>query len=428
MSQSVVDKSLEAIRRVEALGDEATKIFIKFDPEYILRQAQEVERRKKQSRDTMPLAGWLISLKDMIDEEGFVTTAGSRLMALGPPATADSAVALRLRHAGAILFGRTSMSEFAYSGVGLNPHFGTPGNALHSDHIPGGSSSGAALSVALGLCDAAIGTDTGGSVRIPAAANGLYGLKPSQNTVPLSRVHPLSPTFDCVGPLASNFESILAVQSVLTGKNMRVQARDTADILIGLPVGALLDGLDSATTKAWENTLLNMQNIEVKFKEVDLGFLAKALPLARIIVSSEALIRYAPFLDDLEKVGDPTVLRRIRYAQTLTPSDVSDAYKMRDDVVQQYRAALAGVDVLVSPTLPTLPPTIAAVKADFDRLNARMLRNPSMINIADGCAVTLPVPGPDKFFPGAIMLSAPNGKDELLLSTAKALLPHLQGR
>jgi len=427
MNMTVLEKAEAAISQVGELGNAASSIFLDFQPERIREQAEKVDARIRNGSPRLPLAGWLISVKDLFNEAGLRTTAGSRLLADSAAADRDCIVVQRLRDAGAVIFGRTSMSEFAYSGVGLNPHHGTPGNVFDSGHIPGGSSSGAALSVALGLCDAAIGTDTGGSVRIPAAANGLVGFKPSQKTVPMAGVHPLSHTLDSVGPIARTFEEAMVVQSVLTGLSLELVHDDTKKLRIGLPKGAFLNGLDAPTERNWALLLRKLARAGVVFEDIDLEFLNDALPLARIIVAVEAHAIYGAQVEKLELLGDPRVLRRIQYAETLTKAEIDDAYAKRAEVVQKFDQALVNIDALVAPTLPTLPPRIEEVEADFDRLNASMLRNPSMINIADGCAITMPMKDTQSVFHGAAMFAAANGNDQSLLSAVSALQDYITG-
>ncbi len=428
MSGAIVRKTEAAIARVQGLGELACRIFTQFDPARILKEAERVDARINSEQQGMPLAGWLVSVKDLFDEAGQRTTAGSRLLATAALAEVDCAVVARLRTAGAVIFGRTSMSEFAYSGVGLNPHFGTPGNALESARIPGGSSSGAALSVAHGLCDAAIGTDTGGSVRIPAAANGLFGLKPSQAAVPMTGVHPLSTTFDSVGSIAKTFDETVAVLSVISGRDFSThEPQRSSSVRIGVPFGAFVDDLDDVVGESWVQLCDLLASAGAHLEEIDLSFLTEALPIARTIIATEAHKQYGARLPDLDRLGDPRVLRRIRYAETLTEVEISDAYARRAEVVQRFDEALAPVDALMAPTLPILPPMISEVEENFDGLNSAMLRNPSMINIADGCAISVPFRSSHSVFPGAAMFSAPNGRDLALLSTVRSLVPTLTG-
>ena len=233
--------------RVLALGfAEASKIFTRFDADRAFAVARAVDRRKRAGED-LPLHGLRVSIKDLFDEAGVVTTAGSTLMRDRPPATADAVAVARLLAGGAVPFGRTTMSEFAYSGVGLNPHHGTPGNVRDRSRIPGGSTSGGGVSVGLGLCDAALGSDTGGSIRIPAALNGLAGFKPSQGSVPLAGGFPLSGTYDSFGPIAPTVAVCAAIHAVLCGEaRPAARRRSVAGLRVGVVSTVMADGLDDA--------------------------------------------------------------------------------------------------------------------------------------------------------------------------------------
>ncbi|WP_163264774.1 amidase family protein [Chelativorans alearense] len=414
----IVAKAKEAIAKVDGLGDEAGRIFTAFDPDRILADASALAARRK-AGEAMPLYGMLVSLKDLFDEEGQVTSAGSKLLKNAPPAKADAAVVARLKAAGALCFGRTSMSEFAYSGVGLNPHYGTPGSAFDASRIPGGSSSGAALTVAHGLCDAGLGTDTGGSVRIPAAVNGLYGYKPSQGAVPREGVHPLSDLLDSVGPLCADLERVLLFMRVM-GDGLEPQQAPERPLRLAVPVNAFVNDIDAFTRDHFMHACDRLRQAGHDLVELDLGFLPEALGLNRVIIASEAHALYRDHLDALETVGDPRVLKRIRFAETLCATDLEDARRKRAGVVRRFTDVMAGYDALIAPTLAIMPPTIAEANENFDAVNAMMLRNSSLINLADGCAMAMPTKG-NGVLPGSLMLAGCNGDDARILGLAKAL-------
>ncbi|WP_159585725.1 amidase [Chelativorans xinjiangense] len=414
----IVAKAKEAIAKVEGLGDEAGRIFTAFDPDRILADASALKARRK-AGEAMPLYGMLVSLKDLFDEEGHVTSAGSKLLKNAPPAKADAAVVARLKAAGALCFGRTSMSEFAYSGVGLNPHYGTPGSAFDASRIPGGSSSGAALTVAHGLCDAGLGTDTGGSVRIPAAVNGLYGYKPSQGAVPREGVHPLSDLLDSVGPLCADLERVLLFMRVL-GDGLEPLQAPERPLCLAVPVHAFVNDIDAFTRDHFMHACDLLRQAGHELAELDLGFLPEALGLNRVIIASEAHALYRDHLDELETVGDPRILKRIRFAETLSARDLEDARRKRADVVRRFADVMEGYDALIAPTLAIMPPTIAEANENFDAVNAMMLRNCSLINLADGCAMAMPTKG-NGVLPGSLMLAGRNGDDARILGLAKAL-------
>ena len=271
----IVDKTHNAIAKVCCLGDRAQALFTEFDPERILTLAQGAERLCALSGDKLPLAGLLVSIKDLFDEAGITTTAASRLLLNRPPAPQDAEVIARLKQAGAVLFGRTTLSEFAYSGVGLNPHYGTPGNIFDQARIPGGSTSGGALTVALGLVDAALGTDTGGSVRIPAAVNGLVGFKPSRGILPMSGIHPLAPSFDTPGPLTRDLSTAIRLFEVLCGQRAPAgfpgpdQALSLAVPRMPSPTIWILPSPPISRGPA-----ISLERAGHRLREVDFGFLA----------------------------------------------------------------------------------------------------------------------------------------------------------
>lgn len=382
----LLSRVTDTLDRAEALPDRGA-IFTQLDRPRILAEAQRQQARADAGED-LPLFGMLISVKDLFDEAGQVTGAGSRLLADRAPAETDSTAVARLRQAGAVMFGRTSMSEFAYSGVGLNPHHGTPSSVLVPGVIPGGSSSGGAVSVGLGLVDAAIGTDTGGSLRIPAVANGLWGIKPSQGLVPDTGVHPLAPSYDTPGPMARDAETLQRVLSVMAGNP--IIAPPAGPLTLAVPHGAFTNDV-SAEIEAWFSTVTKrLRSAGHQLQPVDMTPIGDRIGLNRIIVAVEAHRLYAADLDRLETVGDPRVLSRIRFAETLSFQQIENAYGERAEMVKLFRQRMEGHDALVAPALSMMPPTIAEVEADFDRLNAAMLRNTSLINLVDGCAIVLP--------------------------------------
>lgn len=409
----------DAIARTEALPAATRRaIFTEFTPARIRAEAAALAARAA-AGEAMPLFGTLISVKDLYDEAGQVTGAGSRLLAeRGSVAGADAVAVARLRRAGALMFGRTSMSEFAYSGVGLNPHHGTPESALAAGVIPGGSSSGAAVSVALRLCDAALGTDTGGSLRIPAAANGLWGLKPSADLIDATGIFPLAGTFDSAGAMAGTEALLRQVTEVMAGAPLDAPA--PGRLRLGLPTGAFTEGLSPEVATLFAAETARIAALGHELVPVEMAEIGAGIGLNKIIVAAEALAIHHADLGRLETVGDPRVLSRIRFALTLAPGALDAALSERARLVALFEARMQGLDALLVPTLMQLPPTIAAVEANFDALNAAMLRNTSLVNLVDGCAVALPTPGAEPRW-SMTMLVGRKGADAALLAAARAI-------
>ena len=416
------DMAAAALERVAASDRDTRAIFVELTPERVLAAAERVEARHA-AGEPLPLYGTLVSLKDLLDEAGQRTTAGSRLLADREPAAADAEVVRRLRAAGALPFGRTSLSEFAYSGVGLNPHHGTPGNVFDETRVPGGSSSGAALSVALGFCDAAIGTDTGGSVRLPAAVNGLVGFKPTQASVPREGVHPLSDTFDSVGPLAADLDTALRVHETLCDVapgTFSDAAPLDRPLRLAVPVGAFVDGLDATVAVAFDAIRERVADAGHALVPLELSAVAEAASAVRVIVSSEALAQYGEHLETLERIGDANVLSRIRAAEAFTTADVEAARALQRRAVGAFTDALEGFDALLAPTVAIETPTIERAARDFATVNPLMLRNTTLINLTYGCALTLPVPR-EGASPTALMIAGPGGSDARVLAVGRAL-------
>ena len=417
---AIIDKAKAAIDRVNALGDLKGKIFTEFDEDRILRAAKTAEDLVAANPD-LPLAGKLVSIKDLYDEAGIRTTAASELLKTAAPAREDSEVVRLIKEAGAVPFGRTSMSEFAYSGVGLNPHYGTPGNVFDPEGIPGGSSSGAGVSAGLGLVDIAMGTDTGGSIRIPSAINGLYGYKPSRLSVPRAGVLPLADGFDTPGPLARDLETAISVFEVMSGQS--VPRAEDKKLRIGVPVNAFTNDISERVKADFEMICDTLRNAGHELVEIDMGFVAENALVTRDLVSSEANAIYAKDFAALETCGDPYVLSRLKFADSLTKDDIIAAYAKRTDVISRFGAAVADVDVMIAPTLARMAPKIAEVEADIETLNPLMLRNTGMLNLLDACAISIPVGVAGETAPAALMIAATHGRDKAVLNAARLIDP-----
>ncbi|WP_260348292.1 amidase [Alloyangia mangrovi] len=282
----------------------------------------------------------------------------------------------------------------------------------------GGSSSGGAVCVGLGITDAAIGTDTGGSLRIPAAANGIWGFKPSQGLIDAQGVHPLAPTYDVPGPMARDLPLLGRLAEVMAGEALDVAA--PGSLRLAVPSGAFTDGLSAEVAALFEAEKARLAAMGHSLAPVDLSDIGAAISLNKIIVAVEAHRLYGTDLDRLAEIGDPRVLSRIRFAETLSTAEIDAAYDRRAEVVARFAAAMADVDALIAPVLMRLPPSIAEVEAEFDRLNMEMLRNTSLVNLVDGCALAMPTPGAVPAY-AMTMLVGVKGADARLLAIADAV-------
>jgi aspartyl-tRNA(Asn)/glutamyl-tRNA(Gln) amidotransferase subunit A len=374
------------------------------------------------------LAGLPISIKDLFDVCGERTLAASTVLADAPPASRSSAVVSRLRQAGAVLVGRTNMTEFAYSGVGLNPHYGTPRNPYQRSlgRVPGGSSSGAAVSVTDGMALAAVGSDTGGSIRIPAALCGLTGFKPTARRVPLDGVLPLSPTLDSIGVIAPTVACCAHVDSVLAACT---QPDTTPFPLSGLQVGMLqgyvLEGLEKPVAEAYERTLSVLANAGAELVYVRMNALAE-IPACNSMggfAAAESFAWHRELLAEHSDLYDPRVLSRILRGKQISSDDIEALYKARRRIIAEAEKHFLSCATWIMPTVPRIAPLISALEVDdaaYYDANAALLRNPSVFNFLDGCALSLPCHLPGDA-PVGLMLAAAGGDDMRLLQIGCAV-------
>lgn len=430
-SRALVERSLQLIDDPDGEG---AHTFLAVHRDAALAAADAVDARRRRGEALPPLAGIPISVKDLFDEAGVVTRSGSTVLADAPPAERDSAVVRRLRDAGAIVVGRTNMTEFAYSGLGINPHYGTPRGAFDraAGRIPGGSSSGAAVSVADGMAAAAIGTDTGGSVRIPAALNGLVGFKPTAERVPLDGVLPLAYSLDSVGPIAWTVEDCALLDRVLSGEADNVAAPvDVRALRLAVPTTSFLDDLAPDVAEAFDAALGRLAAAGASVVRVAMPEIADA-PAAGgrgLLSSAEAFAAHRGWLHRADGY-DPRVLVRILRGESVLAADYIELLRLRRRFVRSIAAASAGYDALLMPTTPDSAPTIAEAGDEEERylhFNGRMLRNTSIVNLFDGCALSVPCHAPGAA-PVGFMIGGPRHADRRVLAVGLAVEAIVRGR
>jgi aspartyl-tRNA(Asn)/glutamyl-tRNA(Gln) amidotransferase subunit A len=378
-------------------GGEGSRVFTELFEQSALAQAEESDRRLSSGSATRALEGVPISVKDLFDVAGSVTRAASNALSDAPPAAADAPAFARLRAAGAILMGRTNMTEFAYSGLGLNPHFGTPLNPFerHAQRIPGGSSSGAAVSVADRMALAAIGSDTGGSIRIPAALCGLVGWKPTESRVPRAGVYPLSSSFDSIGPIAGNVASCVRLDQVLSGETARAEARrDLKGVRFALPSKLLSADTDPAVASAIARALTALSEAGATLAEQPLPEIAEVptVGAGAVIVGSEAYAWHRLNLAARGSLYDPRVRTRLERGAAYSAWEYLDALSCRSASIEAANRALHDFDGWLMPTVPIIAPRIAELADDeaYVEINKLVLRNSSIVNFLGGCAISLP--------------------------------------
>ena len=374
-----------------------------------------------------PYAGIPIAIKDLADIRGQVTRAGSTALADRPVAVADAPVVARLRAAGFVIIGRANMTEFAYSGLGLNPHYGTPLSPWDraGKRVPGGSSSGSGVAVADGFAYGALGTDTGGSCRIPAAFNGVVGWKPTARRVPTAGVVPLSTSLDSIGPLARTVDCCRILDAVMAGEAVPAPTEaPIAGLRLLVPETIVLDGLDSHVTADFEAALARLAKagatiVRGKFQpfEAIAGLLRKGG-----LSAAESHAWHRELLAAKGNHYDPRVRARILQGERQSSAEYIDLIDNRRAAIAAYTRGLEGYDALLSPAIPIVAPRIAEVEAEeaYNRINLLILRNTLMINIVDGCSIALPMMQAGQP-PTSLMLSAPAMADRRLFDVAAAV-------
>ena len=389
--------------------------------------AQAVALAQSAGAPLPPLAGLAVTVKDLFDVSGQTTTAGSRAMSDAPAAVADCPAVARLRAAGAALIGHTNLSEFAYSGVGLNPHFNTPVNPAalcvnSTPRIPGGSTSGGAVSVASGAAWAALGSDTGGSIRIPAALQGLVGFKSTQRLVPLAGAVPLSPTLDTVCAITRSVRDAVLVHGLLAARAPRPSRRPLHGLRLAVAQTVMLDGLDGEVARAFEQALATLRDQGALIEDLRLAPLAELAGLQAQggFTAAESWAWHRDRLTDRGAEYDPRVAQRIRRGQAMSAGDYLDLLEARKRWIGVVEAELDGFDAVLSPTVPMVAPALAPLLTNDNRffaINALLLRNPSVVNMLDGCALSLPCQSIGQL-PVGLMLWAPALCDDRLLGAS----------
>ncbi len=417
----------DALARIADPAGEGDRTFLKVYARTARAEADLADHLRSAGVVRSPVDGLPVSVKDLFDVGGDVTRAGSRVLADAPPAPADALAVARLRAAGAIIVGRTNMVEFAFSGIGLNPHYGTPRNPWDraAGRVPGGSSAGAAVAQADGMCAMALGSDTRGSVRIPASLCGIAGFKPTARRVPREGAFPLSYTMDSVGPLASSIACCAAYDAILAGEAPaplpELPVRGLRLML--LRSGALAD-LDAHVGRAFADALSALSGAGVAVTERPMPAFDRQDEYFKGggFAGAEAVAIHRRWAHRLAEY-DPRVGKRIALGNDISAPDLVALGVLRAAFIAEVASAAAPFDAIVMPTTPCVAPTIAEADATdeaYFRWNARLLRNTGLINFLDGCAATLPCHRHGEP-PVGLMVCGVGGSDRRTLAVAAAL-------
>lgn len=420
--EALVSGALEA-----AAQPAAKSVFTKLYPEAALAAARAADAAQKAGVVQPALAGLPVSIKDLYGVAGETTMAGSIVCQGEPPQKHDAPVVARLRGAGAAIVGKTNMTEFAFSGIGINPHYGTPVNPSDSNvaRIPGGSSSGAGVSVALGLSVAGLGSDTGGSIRIPAALCGIVGFKSTQNRVPLEGALELSRSLDTVCAMTRSVQDCITVDAVLSGAMLPVRRRPLAGMRLAVPQTVVLDGLDKTVSQAFDRSLSILSEAGAQIIEIALTEFAD-IPKVNSPGGLSPIEAYAVHHERLARAQaqfDQRVAARVMMGASVTAQQYIALLDKRRAWIASVERAMEGYDALLCPTVPAVAPEIEKLVASdevFFKANGQMLRNTFIINLLDGCSYSLPCHRDDEL-PVGLMLSSVHGDDARLSAVALAV-------
>src|SRR6516225_11948105 len=413
----------ECLARIADPAGEGQRTFIHVDKDAALAAAEAMDCLRKANAAPSRFAGIPVSIKDLFDIRGQVTRAGSRALEDSSPAEKDAPAVARLRRAGFVVIGRTNMTEFAFSGIGINPHYGTPKGSWQrgAGHIPGGSS-GAAVSIVDRMAYGALGTDTGGSCRIPAAYNGIVGYKPTQRRVPLDGGVPLSFTLDSFGPLANSVQCCAALDAVLADEPIpQLRPWPIKGMRLAVPTTVVLDDLDDAVAKTFERAIETLSRAGAQIERIEMPeFLDVGVMNTKGgFAASESYAWHRYLITSKGDMYDPRVAVRILRGESMSAADYIDLVNARRSLIARAAARLAPYDALVMPTTANTPPRIADLADDkaFAVANLRSLRNCTLINMIDGCAISIPAHR-DGEVPVGLMLASSGGSDRRIFELA----------
>ncbi|GAA3082586.1 amidase [Rhizobium viscosum] len=412
---------------IEQYADKA--VFTALLRERAMREAHASSKRIREGRSLGALDGIPIAWKDLFDIEGMATTAGSVVLASDAPAKQDAAIVTTLKNAGMLAIGRTNMSEFAFSGLGINPHYGTPENPHSRDEprIPGGSSSGAGVAVAAGLVPVAMGTDTGGSVRIPAALNGIVGYKATRGRYAMEGVYPLATSLDSLGPLCRSVQDAIWVDAAmrgLTAPNISWQSLKGIEIVI--PRNVVFDGLGPGVAEAFAGGVERLRSAGALVSPIEIAAFDEILALMAkhgALVTAEAFALHRERLAGPEAARmDHRVVMRTRLGEKTSMPDYIAILAARARLIADTER-LIGNRLVAFPSVAHVAPPIAALERDdelFVATNGKTLRNTALGNFLDWCGISIPCGKGEADMPVGFLLSAPAKRDDALLAVSLA--------
>jgi aspartyl-tRNA(Asn)/glutamyl-tRNA(Gln) amidotransferase subunit A len=425
-----VELTENALAKIEDAKGEGARVFTKVYRDGALAAAKASDLVRRHAGAQSPLAGIPISIKDLFDVAGEITLAGSKVRREDKPATVDAPVINRLRQAGAVIVGKTNMSEFAFSGLGLNPHYGTPKNPWDrvTGRIPGGSTSGGAVSVSDGMAAATIGTDTGGSLRIPAAFCGLVGFKPTASRIDKTGGFPLSQTLDSIGPMAPTVRCCAILDAILAGNEVPdLHALPLRGLRLGVVQDYVLEKLDPEVAAAFAAAVKSLSAAGAQIVDVRMPQLNRIPEINKKggLIAAEAFAIHQKNLESEAHAAqfDARIVARILRGRDMSAMDYIRVMQERAELKMEVEQIASDYDALLMPTVAIVPPAIAPLDKDpqlFMETNGLALRNTTVINFIDGCAISIPCNAPGAA-PVGLMLAAAGGGDSRLFRVALAV-------
>lgn len=423
--RALAEETLDAIGK-----DDDGAIFVDVTPERAMVEAGAASKRIREGRSCGMLDGIPVAWKDLFDLEGMATTAGSTVLAGCAAAPRDADVVTALKQAGMVSIGRTNMSEFAFSGLGINPHYGTPRNPASQDghRLPGGSSSGAGVAVASGLVPVAIGTDTGGSVRIPAAFNGVVGYKASRGRYSMRGVYPLAKSLDSLGPLTRTVQDAVWVDAAMRGRAAAdLERAPLSGLSLVVPETVFFDGIEEGVAAAFEQAVERLVRAGASVRRQAFPVFAELFDLIRekgALVTAEAFALHKMRLEGADAASmDPRVVVRARLGANISVPDYIAIIEARERMTAAFSGMIGRHELLVSPTLPHVAAKVAPLFEDdeaFFAINAKTLRNTQIGNFFDLCGVSIPCGTGEAGMPVGLLLSGLRDTDDHLLGVAMA--------
>jgi len=418
----------DCLGRIEDPAGEGARAIIRLDAPRVRAAADAMDALRKAGAAPSPYAGIPIAIKDLADIAGEVTTAGSRALADAPPAASDAPSVARLRRAGFVFIGRANMTEFAYSGLGINPHYGTPASpwSRAERRVPGGSSSGSGVAVADGVAHGALGTDTGGSCRVPASFNGVVGWKPTARRVPIGGVVPLSKSLDSIGPIARTVDCCEIMDAIFADEPPAPLPQvPVKGLRLLVPETIVLDSLDRHVATAFDAALRRIDDAGATITRAPLPVLKRIAEMTDKggIAGAESYAWHRQLIAKRRADYDQRVLTRILRGAEQDAAFYIDLLERRAAAIPAYNDATADFDAVIMPTTAIIAPRIDEASASDDvyiRTNLLILRNPMMFNILDCCSISIPMHRPGDA-PTGLMVVGQGGTDRRTLAISQAL-------